>query len=351
MQGTKSLIFGTLHNLFAFFVLNWKGGVILSLRFLIKRLGYTFFMLIFVITINFFLFRMMPGDPLSTMSKEISSDPIARAAVEKKLGLDKPAVEQFFIYAKSLLTFNFGTSFYYNLPVSEVLGKKVSNSMLLALFSVPLGIFFGLLGGVLSSAKRGKKLDLSITSITMVIYAVPSFWLGMLLMMFFGVKLRILPISGMVTAGTSYTSNLEYLKDIALHLFVPALSYMLSIFGSYLLTMRSAMIDVFTEDFVLTARAKGLTEAQVIKRHVIPNAMLPVSTVVVMSLALMFTGAFSIEVLFSWPGMGKLMVESVNRRDYPVMQAINYIIALVIIAANFVIDIVYSYLDPRVRIE
>ncbi len=323
----------------------------MNLRFFLKRLGYTLFMLVFVCTINFLLFRLMPGDPLSTLSKDLVNSPEARALLEKQYGLDRPLIEQYLSYVVELMSFDFGDSFYYGNPVTELLGDRMGNSALLAGFAVPLGIAFGIFVGIVSAARRGRRLDMTLTSTTMFIYAIPSFWLGMIFLSIFAVQLRWVPVSGMTVPGATYSSYMGYYLDLAHHLVMPAITYLLAIYGSYMLHMRNTMIDVFTEDFVLTARAKGFSEKQVIWKHVVPNAMLPMSTVVVMSLALIFTGAFSIEVLFSWPGMGRLMVDSVTRRDYPVLQASNYIIALVVIIANFVIDILYSYLDPRVRIE
>lgn len=321
------------------------------MKFIGKRLVYTMFMFIFVVTLNFILFRMMPGDPLTIVSKEIASTPEGRATLEKMYGLDKPLIEQYFDYLKSMITFDFGTSFNYKQPVTEVLFPKIKNSLILGFASVPLGILIGIVGGIIAAARRGKKLDMFITTSSMVIYSIPSFWLAMIFLSYFGVKLGWVPLNGMVTPGVDFTSNIAYLKDLLLHLAMPMLSYSITIYGSYLLIMRGSMIDVFTEDYVLTARAKGLTKRQVIRRHVVRNAMLPVTTMAITNIALVFTGAFSIEVLFSWPGMGRLMVDSVTRRDYPVMQATNYLIAVAVIIANFIIDILYSYMDPRVRIE
>lgn len=320
-------------------------------KFIVQRLFYTLFMFIFVITFNFVLFRMMPGDPLSIVAKQSRSTPESRAVLERMYGLDKPLSEQYLNYVKSMITFDFGMSFNYKEPVRGILLDKAKNSLVLAMAAVPLGIFMGIAGGSIAAAAHGKTKDSILTSTSMIIYAVPSFWLAMIFLLYFGVKWRLVPINGMVTAGVDFKSWGAYLKNLAWHLVIPAISYALAIFGGYFLIMRSSMIDVFTEDFVLTARAKGLTKNQVIRRHVMPNALLPVTTMVVTSLALMFTGAFSIEVLFSWPGMGRLMVDSVSRQDYPVMQATNYIIAVVIILANLFVDILYSYLDPRVRIE
>lgn len=323
----------------------------MNVKFLVNRLIYTLFMFLFVITFNFVLFRMMPGDPLSIVAKQSKATPEAREAMKKAYGLDKPLYLQYIDYVKSMATFQFGTSFNYKQPVSTILWDKALNSLILAVIAVPLGIVLGLVGGVAAAACRGKRLDAFLTSSSMVIYAIPTFWLAMIFLLYFGVKWRLVPINGMITAGMDYATWGAYFKDLAWHLIIPAVSYALAIFGGYFLIMRSSMIDVFTEDFVLTARAKGLPRKKIIRKHVVPNALLPVSTMVITSLALMFTGAFSIEVLFSWPGMGRLMVDSVTRQDYPVMQATNYVVALVVILANFVVDILYSYLDPRVRVE
>jgi peptide/nickel transport system permease protein len=307
-------------------------------------------MFLFVVTLNFVLFRLMPGDPLTMVSKEVASSVEGRATLERLYGLDKPILQQYVSYLKSMITFDFGMSFHYKQPVINIIGDKIKNSLILGVAAVPFGIAIGIIGGIVAAARHGKKTDMIITTSSMVIYAIPTFWMAMILLMLFGVKLGWVPINSMVTPGANFASNTAYLKDLLHHLIIPVISYAVAIFGSYLLIMRGAMIDVFTEDYVLTARAKGLKEKQVIMKHVVPNALLPISTTVIYSLAIIFTGAFAIEVLFSWPGMGKLMVESVNRRDYPIMQASNYLIAVAVILANFIMDIVYGYLDPRIRL-
>lgn len=323
----------------------------MNVKFIIKRLLYTLLMFIFIVTFNFILFRVMPGDPVAMLAKQSKATPEAQAAIRKAYGLDKPLIVQYFNYMKSMITFDFGTSFNYKQPVGQVVWSKAINSLILAAMADPLGIALGLVLGAVAAAAHGKKKDTILTSTSMIIYAVPSFWLAMIFLMYFGVKWGLVPINGMITAGKDFASWGDYYKDLALHSIIPVVSYALAVFGGYFLIMRSSMIDVFTEDFVLTARAKGLPRNKIISRHVVPNALLPVSTIVVTSLALMFTGAFSIEVLFSWPGMGRLMVDSVTRQDYPVMQATNYLVGLAIVVANFVVDILYSYLDPRVRVE
>lgn len=323
----------------------------MSLRFLIKRVFYTLIMFLMVITINFVIFRLMPGDPLAVVSRELGNSPEAKAALRQAYGLDRPMIVQYLSYVKSMFLFDFGTSFYYKTPVWDVIRPKIVNSLILGVPSMILGVGIGIWGGVAAASRRGKHTDIAITSFTMVLYAVPTFWLGMILLMLFSVKLGWFPVNGMVTAGLSVASRLQYVKDLALHMVVPCTTYALSMFGSYLLIMRSSMIDVMTEDFVLSARAKGLTERQVINRHVVPNALLPVTTIAATTFALLFTGAFSIEILFTWPGMGRLMVDAINSQDYPVLQASNYLIACSVIIMNFIVDVLYVYIDPRVRIE
>jgi len=323
----------------------------MNVKFIVRRLLYTCFLFFFVVTFNFILFRLMPGDPLAMVSRELKASPESRASIMQLYGLDKPIEVQYLNYIKSMLTFDFGMSFNYRMPVKDVLFPKIKASLILAVWSLPFGIIIGIVMGIVASAFRGKKTDTVITTTSMLIYALPSFWLGMILLSLFAVKLKLVPVNGMITPGMNYGTYFSYLADLARHIVIPMLSYSLAIFGSYFLIMRSSMIDVFSEDFVLTARAKGLSRRKVITRHVVPNALLPITTIVVTSIALMFTGAFSIEILFSWPGVGRLMVEAVTRQDYPVMQAINYLIAIVVVGANFVVDILYSYLDPRVRVE
>lgn len=308
-------------------------------------------MFLMVISINFVLFRLMPGDPLAMVSRELGNSPEARAAVEKLYGLDRPLIVQFVNYVKDMFTFRFGTSFYFKTPVWDVLRPKIVNSLVLGVPSLVLGVALGIVGGVAAASRRGKRTDMTITTATMVLYAVPTFWLGMILLVVFSVRLGWFPVNGMYTAGMDFATRLEQVKDVALHMAVPVVTYALSMFGSYLLVMRSTMIDLFTEDFVLSARAKGLTEKQVIRRHVVPNALLPVTTIIATTFALLFTGAFSIEILFTWPGMGRLMVDAIHNQDYPVLQAANYLIACSVIVMNFIVDMVYVYIDPRVRVE
>ncbi len=323
----------------------------MSFRYFLRRLQYTVFVFLFVVTLNFFLFRLIPGDPLAMLSRELVSDPEVRATIEHIYGLDKPLYVQYFDYMKSMVTFDFGNSFQYRQPVWPLLKQKIGHSMVLGVAAVPIGIALGLFGGIVAASRRGKRLDLILTSTTMLLYAIPTFWLGMIFLMVFGVKLGWAPFNGMYTSGVTFRTTWAYYKDVLWHLAVPVLSYALAIYGGYLMIMRGAMVDVYSEDYVLTARAKGLTEKQVRNRHVVPNAMLPSINMIIMSLAFMFTGAFSIEVLFTWPGMGRLMVDSVTRRDYPVLQASNYLIALVVVLASFVLDILYTYIDPRVKLE
>lgn len=323
----------------------------MNLKFIINRLVYTFFMFLFVISFNFFLFRLMPGDPLTMISKEVKTSPESRASMLKLYGLDKPIGIQYLNYVKNMVTLNFGMSFNYKIPVNDVLFPKIKASIILAAWSVPLGILIGVVMGIIAAAFRGKKTDSIITTTSMIIYAIPSFWLAMIMLLYLGVRFRLVPLNGMITAGMTFSSYWLYLKDLAWHLIVPVFSFALTIFGGYFLIMRSSMLDVFTEDFVLTARAKGLPRNKIITRHVLPNALLPITTITVTSIALMFTGSFSIEVLFSWPGVGRLMVEAVTKQDYPLMQATNFLIAVAVVIANFVVDILYSYLDPRVRVE
>ena len=323
----------------------------MSLKYLLNRIGYTVVMFIFIIAVNFFIFRLMPGNPLAQQAKESYGSEETLKKLEALYGLDKPMYLQFLDYAKDMLTLNFGRSYHYKKPVKDILGPRILNSLKLAIIAVPLGIFGGIAGGIWTASRRGKKEDIGFTTLTMFIYAIPSFWLGMILLFIFGKQLGWVPFAGIQSPGVTYHSFIEEFSDLFVHIITPIITYSLAIYGSYLLIMRGSMIDVYTEDYILTARAKGLSKKQVTRRHAVPNAMLPIVTIVVIALATLFAGAFSIEILFSWPGMGRLMVDSVNRQDYPVMQAINFVIAAATVIANLLVDILYQYIDPRVRYE
>jgi peptide/nickel transport system permease protein len=223
--------------------------------------------------------------------------------------------------------------------------------LLLAFFAQLFAIILGVVIGTVSAAFRGKKIDVALLGFSLFIYAIPAFWLGIVLVSFFCVTLGVFPLNGMVTAGIDYTSTWMYIKDVAKHLVLPTFSMGLAICGGYTIIMRGSLLDVLTEDFITTARAKGFKRRDVVMKHALPNAMLPMVTVIAINIGFMIGGALQTETVFSWPGIGRLVYEALMARDYPILQGAFLIISFCVIIANFLADMIYGYLDPRIKYE
>jgi peptide/nickel transport system permease protein len=212
-----------------------------------------------------------------------------------------------------------------------------------------LAIVVGIVFGVVAAWKRGTKLDLGLLGFSLVTYAMPTFWLGMIMIAAFCVNLQIFPTGGMITPGVDWSSAIERIADIAHHLVLPTVTMAVLLIGEYALTMRNTLIDVLSEDYITTARAKGFSERYILMKHAVPNAMLPMVTIIAINLGLVIAGAIQIETVFSWPGLGNLMYEAIKNDDYPLLQGIFLFVTISVVAANFIADIVYRLVDPRVK--
>lgn len=303
-----------------------------------------------VLVINYFLFRVMPGDPASMLVRNprMSAESIAR--INQMFGLDKPWYVQFGMYIRDLFRGDLGTSFIFKKPVALIIWERVPATLLLTVVAELLAIVAGMFIGVVAAWKRGRPIDVGALGFALVSYSMPTFWLGILLVAFFAGFLHLFPVSGMITPSIAFADPLMRLGDLLTHLVLPALTLTLVLLGEYALIMRNSMIDVLTEDYIVTARAKGLSEGDILKKHAIPNAMIPMTTIIAMSLGFTITGALQVETVFSWPGLGRLMYEALKGRDYPLLQGIFLVTSVVVVVANFIADIVYGYIDPRVRV-
>jgi len=323
----------------------------MNFKYLSKKLGHSLITLFIVITINFFLFRIMPGDPFAMIAKAGNLSAEYKEQISAMYGFDQPFFIQYFKYIRQLFALDFGTSFKYRQPVIDILGNRLMATLLLAFFAQLFAIFLGVIIGTVSAAFRGKKIDVAALGFALFIYAIPAFWLGIVLVSFFSVKLGTFPLNGMVIAGYSHPTTWAYIKDVANHLVLPVFSMGLAICGGYTMIMRGSLLDVFTEDYITTARAKGFKRKDIVIKHALPNAMLPMVTVIAINLGFMIGGAIQTETVFSWPGIGRLVYEALMARDYPILQGAFLIISITVIIANFIADILYGYLDPRIKYD
>jgi len=307
--------------------------------------------IILAVTLNFILFRIMPGDPTRAVSGDPRVDTATRLALIAKFGLDRPIFEQFVLYFYNLLQGELGISFVQiGRPVVEIiLGRKMINTVILMGSSMFIAFLLGIVIGVFAAWRRGSKIDISFIVISLATYSMPVFWFGMLLLLFFSYYINIFPIAGTITPGIAHPNFFEYAKDYLHHLMAPMITLGVSFFGGYFLFMRDTILDVFTEDYMLTARAKGLSNRKILFKHAMRNALLPLVSLMGVHVTFLISGATMTETVFSWDGLGRLIYDSVRNNDYPVLQGIFLFMAVLVVVASIIADIVNAYLDPRIK--
>jgi len=317
--------------------------------FILNKLGQTVLIIFVVLVINFFLFRIMPGNPVRILIRnpKISAEALQR--VTEQFGLDQSKFVQFGYYLRDLCLGDLGHSFVYRRPVLDVIMEKLPPTLLLTGTATVLSIILGILLGVIFAWKRGSKLDVAGLSLSLVLYSMPSFWVGILMVMLFAVYWKIFPLFGMSVPGTSFASIWGRLADLLKHMFLPTVTFTLILIGEYVLIMRNSLLEVMSEDYMLTAKAKGVSGRNLLRRHALPNAMLPMVTLIAMNLGFIVGGAIQVETVFSWPGLGRLMYTALMGRDYPLLQGIFLFVTVCVVGANFCADLLYRYLDPRVK--
>ncbi|NLP52509.1 ABC transporter permease [Bacillus sp. RO1] len=317
--------------------------------YLMKKLFQSMVTIFLVLIINFFLFRVMPGDPLAMIVRNPNASEEAIEKIKVLFGVDQPMYVQLWLYFKQLAQGDLGMSFMTKEPVIQVIGEKLVPTLLLVGLSTIVAIIAGMFIGIVAASKRGKKIDITSLTFSLITYAMPTFWLGIMLVVFFSVTLNLFPTSGMSTAGAVFANSFEKALDVSKHLFLPTLTLALVLIGQFVLIMRNSLLEVLTEDYITTAKAKGFSEKLIIRRHALPNAMLPMVTIIAINIGFMIAGAIQIETVFSWPGLGRLMYEALNNRDYPLLQGIFLIVSVCVVLANLCADIIYGYLDPRIN--
>jgi len=308
-----------------------------------------------VLSLNFFLPRMMPGDPLSYLVGDPSTDMpmlLTEEMREKLLayyGLDKPLNEQYTDYLSNLAHGNLGRSIYYNAPVSSVLLGRFKWTLLLVGTATVVYLALGILLGALSAWRRGTKTDIGLLISVFSFGSWPPFFLAMLLIILFSVKLGAFPIGGAESPTGSHVNGLERAIEVMYHLILPSLALVLTHLSGVYFLMRNSMLRVLGEDYIRTARAKGLRERDILLRHALPNALLPIVTMIAMRFGFMIMGTMFVEVVFAYPGMGNLIYQACMTRDYPLLQGAFLLIMVFVMFFNLAADLLYARLDPRVR--
>jgi peptide/nickel transport system permease protein len=318
-------------------------------RYLGMKIAQVALTLLAVASFDFLLFHILPGDPIRLQARAGRLQPEDIARLRTLYGLDRSLPEQYLIYLRDLLSGDFGISFTFKKPVAEILSTRIVNTVELLFLATLLVVVIGIVAGVVAAARRGSRADAATVSLSLLFWSLPTFWTGLVLIFLLGVALHAFPISGMTTPGVRFSSPIAAAGDLLRHLVLPTITLVLVDIGQFVLITRSSLIDVLTEDFILTARAKGLSPRTVLWRHGVRNALLPVVTASALYVALVIGGAIQVETVFSWPGMGSLIYEAVMRRDYPLIEASFLLFAVTVILVNFLSDLLYLGIDPRVR--
>ncbi len=300
-----------------------------------------------VVILNFFLIHMAPGDPVYILAGEAAT-PEYVERMREKMGLDRPVIEQLFRYLSQVIQGDLGYSYIYGQPVLNLIISRLPATLLLMLPSFIISTFVGVLIGAFSAKKRYSKLDFLITIVSLIGYSVPIFWSGMMLLLLFAVNWRFFPVQGMYTIGAELT-GIHHIVDVIRHLILP--SCVLTLFNIAVTTRltRGNTLEALTQDYIVTARSKGLSENKIVFKHALRNSLLPVVTFTGMRTGRMIAGAILTETIFAWPGLGRLLYNALSARDYPVMMGMFLIVSIMVAASNIITDIVYTFLDPRIK--
>ncbi len=318
------------------------------LKYVLKKLAFAVFTVLLVMTLNFTLIHLAPGSPVDIIIGPDNQDPALRAALMETYGLDKPVIVQFFRYIGQLLHGNMGSSIVFHTPVAEMIGSKFAATFMLVFTAAVLALIIGAAMGITAGRKEGGFLDKVFSYTSYTFNAMPSFWLALMLIILFATTLRWLPSSGMVTPRAKFT-GFRYTLDVLYHMVLPLLTLLLLRIPGYFRTTKSSVLQVNSEDYITTLRATGMSEKKIFRKYVLKNAILPVVTSFGMSMAFLIAGVSLIEIVFAWPGTGRVMLTAINQRDYPVLMGVYLIMSIMVALTMIVVDIVYAILDPRIR--
>jgi len=316
-------------------------------EYVLKRVTFALVTIFVVITLNFFMFRVLPGTAVTNLSKVPNASAQLRRELRIEFGLNLPVGTQYLDYLKELAHGNLGISFANQQPVASNLKTALLNTLPVVTIATVISLIIGIATGVLSAWRRGSKLDHLSTNAAIVLYALPTQWIALILLIALS---RYLPTAGTTNpfqlGPVSFWSNLG---DLSSHMTLPALTLVITLFGGITLIVRSALLETLGEDYMLTARAKGIGKRRMMWSHALRNAMLPITTLIALSFGTIVAGAILMEVVFSWPGIGQALYQSVQQRDYPMMQGGFLLITVSVVLFNLLADLVYFKLDPRIK--
>ena len=323
----------------------------MATRFIVRRLGQAALTIVMIVLVNFVLFRAMPGSPDRILARNPNVSPEAIQQTRERWGIDKPLIpDQLVAYIGATLQGDLGNSFgQRGRPVTEVVGSRLGPTLLLFGLGEMIAIVIGLALGAYAGWRRGGGIDLVGNGISLILYSMPYFLLGMIMLLIFSSTLHWFPSFGMTTLGVRHDSPLEYLADLSAHLVLPVATVALGLIGQYSILMRSSIIETMSDEYITTARAKGISDTRILRGHALPNAMLPTVSLIAINLGYVVAGAITVEVVFNWPGLGTLTVDALKSRDYPVLQGIFLVLSISVVFANLGADMIYGRLDPRVR--
>ena len=308
-------------------------------KFVFRRILSGLLTVLVVFTLNFALVKSAPGDPITSLMGKETDDPVLRQALMEKWGLDKSYPEQYLSYLKNAASGDLGTSIIYNRSVNEMIGERVLATVLLG---TALGIF--------CARHDGSWIDTLLSSISYATDAMPSFWLGLMLMIVFATNLKLLPSQGMFNVRAGYT-GMRHMLDVLQHLILPCVTLVIITMPGYFRITKSSILQVTNEDFITTMRATGMSEKKIFNKYIFRNAILPTVTMFGISMAFLITGVSLIEIVFSWPGMGRLTLTAITQRDYPTLMGVYLVMSISVVIVMIITDIAYALLDPRIRYE
>lgn len=317
-------------------------------RYFLARLAWALPIVAAIVVISFLIIRVVPGDPLQALVGDFPAPPDYVAQVRHQFGLDASVPVQLWRYVVNLAHGNLGFSFANRQPVLELVLARARLTLLLMVPALTAASMLGIVLAVSAAWRAGSAVDTGITALSLFGYSVPIFWLGQLMVMLFAVRLGWLPAAGMISLRSAPT-GWAAIGSIAWHMVLPAFSITIYYVAVVARIARASVLAVLSEDFILTAMAKGLSRHEVMWRHVLPNAIIPVVTVIGYNFAYSLTGAILVETVFAWPGLGNLFIVSVGNRDYPVLQGILLVSAFMVVLVNLATDMLYAVLDPRIR--